>query len=200
MDPVRMAIFASGGGSNARVLEAWFSGPAAASGVPALYVTNNPHSGVVAQGTAAGVPVVVTGRGRHSDGAWLVSLLESHGIGLIVLAGYLKRVPEAVVARYPGRILNLHPALLPKFGGKGMYGMNVHKAVISSGEKQSGITIHYVNERYDEGEILFQAAADIPEGTSPEQLQRMVQALEHEHFPRIVEKVCKKLRSEGNNA
>ncbi|RMG57163.1 MAG: phosphoribosylglycinamide formyltransferase [Bacteroidetes bacterium] len=190
--PTRIAIFASGGGSNAKLLLERFQGHDAAEVV--LLVTNNPQSGVWAFGPDFGVPVQGLEGRQYQEGSYLLDLLQTYQIDLIVLAGYLKLVPEAVVKAYPRRILNIHPALLPSYGGKGMYGMNVHRAVIAHQEPQSGITIHYVNEVYDQGEILFQASVAIEADWSPEDLQRAVQQLEHQHFFSIVEKVARDLQ------
>jgi phosphoribosylglycinamide formyltransferase-1 len=112
--------------------------------------------------------------------------VSSYGVKYVVLAGYMKLIPSEFISQFRNRILNIHPALLPKYGGKGMYGMNVHRAVIKNKEPESGITIHLVNEKYDEGPILFQAQCSIDEGDSPELLAEKIHALEHEHFPQVI--------------
>lgn len=124
---------------------------------------------------------------RWKDGNWIADNLEANRINLVVLAGFLRMIPKELVHRYNDRILNIHPALLPKFGGKGMYGQNVHQAVITSGENQSGITIHKVNEDYDKGEIIFQKEVDIARGMDADDLQKAVQKLEHHYYPRVIE-------------
>lgn len=191
--PVRIAIFASGGGSNARLLLQRFAGHA--RGQVVLLVTNNPQSGVWDFGPAHEVPVALLAGAQHRDGAYIQQLLAVHEVDLVVLAGYLKLIPAEVVAAFPQRILNIHPALLPAYGGKGMYGMNVHEAVIAAGEPVSGITIHYVNEVYDQGETLFQAQVSVAPDWSPADLQRAVQQLEHQYFFPVVEKVCEDLQA-----
>ncbi|TAE46051.1 MAG: phosphoribosylglycinamide formyltransferase [Bacteroidetes bacterium] len=163
----------------------------------ALLMSNNPHSGIFDFAPTFGVPALLMPPGKHRDGVWLREQLRAAGIDLVVLAGYLKLIPAELTAAFPDRILNIHPSLLPRFGGKGMYGMKVHESVISSGETESGMTIHYVNERYDEGEVLFQAKVAIGPGWTPQQLQQAVQKLEHEYFPVWVEKVCMNLRQLG---
>jgi phosphoribosylglycinamide formyltransferase-1 len=130
---------------------------------------------------------VVLNKKHFRDGEFLTALMQQYDIDLIVLAGYLKLIPTPLIQAYPTTILNIHPALLPKFGGKGMYGMNVHKAVISSGETHSGMTIHRVNERYDEGEILFQVQVPIQSDWDANTLQKEVLKLEHKHYARVIE-------------
>jgi phosphoribosylglycinamide formyltransferase-1 len=120
------------------------------------------------------------------NGQLLGHLVSSYGVKYVVLAGYMKLIPSEFISQFRNRILNIHPALLPKYGGKGMYGMNVHRAVIKNKEPESGITIHLVNEKYDEGPILFQAQCSIDEGDSPELLAEKIHALEHEHFPQVI--------------
>ena len=133
--------------------------------------------------------------GGFRDGAFLLDLLRRYEVELIVLAGYMRLIPAAVVAAYPRRILNIHPALLPAYGGKGMYGMNVHEAVISAQEKQSGITIHYVNEVYDAGEVILQARVEVEPDWQATDLQQAVLRLEHALYPQVVEKVCRELQA-----
>jgi phosphoribosylglycinamide formyltransferase-1 len=123
-------------------------------------------------------------------GEKMLVLLRGHQIDFIVLAGFLLRIPEILLHAYPDKIINIHPALLPKFGGKGMYGDKVHEAVVAAGEKESGITIHYINERYDEGQIIFQATCEVLSEDSPADVARKVHALEYAHFPEIIEKVA----------
>jgi phosphoribosylglycinamide formyltransferase-1 len=118
-----------------------------------------------------------------------VPVLKSHTIHFVVLAGFLWKIPLSLIQAYPNQIINLHPALLPKFGGKGMYGMHVHDAVITAGEKESGITIHYVNEELDKGDIIFQAKCSIEKDDTPESLSQKVRKLEHGYFPMIIEKL-----------
>lgn len=188
---VRIAIFASGGGSNARTILEHTENYAGAEVV--LLVTNNPDSGAIRFVRQFSCPAIVLSKKQYQDGDYINQLLSAHRVDLVVLAGYLKLVPAATVRAFPNRILNIHPALLPAYGGKGMFGMNVHNRVISNGEKASGITIHYVNEVYDDGEILFQKAVEIGENWTPGQLQKEVQKLEHQHFWEVIKKVCENI-------
>ncbi len=190
--PVRIAIFASGGGSNARVLLDHFRGSYV--GEIVLLATENPHSGILHFAPEYGVPAVVFPPQAHRDGAYLLELLRSYRIELLVLAGYLKKIPDAVVHDFPQRVLNIHPSLLPAYGGKGMYGLRVHQAVIEAGERYSGMTIHYVNEVYDQGQIVFQERLPVGEGMSPEALQMAVLKLEHKYYPKTVEKVAQTIQ------
>lgn len=123
------------------------------------------------------------------SGEPILSVLEEESIDYIILAGFLLKVPETIIDAYPDRIINIHPALLPKFGGKGMYGDHVHKAVRQSGETESGITIHFVNKHYDEGNIIFQAKCIVEPHDSYEDIARKVHALEYEHFPKVIEMI-----------
>ncbi len=192
MPSTRIAIFASGGGSNAEAIARHIQ---SIDGIEiALICTNNPSAGVIDRAKRLGIPCEVLHKTQYRDGAFMQQLMEANTIDLIVLAGYLKLIPSAFTRHYDHRIVNIHPALLPAYGGKGMYGMNVHKAVISSGEKASGMTIHYVNEVYDEGEIIFQAQLLVEKGWSPEDLQQAVLKLEHKYFPTIVEEIAKNLK------
>jgi formyltetrahydrofolate-dependent phosphoribosylglycinamide formyltransferase (EC 2.1.2.2) len=119
----------------------------------------------------------------------ILAVLQEYRIDFIVLAGFLLRVPDLLLHAYPNKIINIHPALLPKYGGKGMYGERVHQAVVAAGEKESGITIHYINERYDEGSVIFQAVCPVLPEDSPDDVARKVHALEYEHFPVVIERV-----------
>ena len=192
---IKIAIFASGGGSNARKILESFSDFSEARVV--LLVTNNPESGVFQFGPKHNLPVELMGKSQYRNGDHLIEVLKKHQIDMIILAGYLKLIPGKVVSQFHNRILNIHPALLPAYGGKGMYGMNVHRAVIANREKESGITIHYVNERYDEGEIIFRKSLNIGPDWTPERLQKEVLKLEHQHFSEEIKKVCKKFYLES---
>ena len=182
----RIAILASGSGSNAQCLVEHFRGHAAAEVV--LIGCDQPNAGVLQRAWDLGVPSYLFNGAQLKDGTVLHEL-QGLQVDLIVLAGFLRLIPAAMVQACPGRILNIHPALLPKYGGKGMYGQRVHEAVIAAGERESGITIHLVNEHYDEGEHLFQArCAVLPEDT-PDTLAQRIHTLEHAHFPRVVEEL-----------
>ncbi|MEL6193709.1 MAG: phosphoribosylglycinamide formyltransferase [Bacteroidota bacterium] len=193
---VNIAIFASGGGSNARKILAHQSQQD--SYQTSLLITNSPKSGVFQIGHDFGIPAMKLSPTQYRDGAFLTSLLAHFKVDVIVLAGYLKLIPADLVKAFPKRILNIHPSLLPKYGGKGMYGMKVHENVILYREKASGITIHYVNEIYDEGEVILQKEVEIAPQWTAIELQKEVQKLEHRFYPEIVEKVCLGVQNEGN--
>lgn len=185
-----IAIFASGGGSNAEVIIEHFQNSDTAK--IALIVSNNSNAYVIERAKNHDIPCVVHSK-EDADNGVLVVTLKEFGIDFIVLAGYLKRIHPDLVTNYPNRIVNIHPALLPKFGGKGMYGMNVHRAVVEANEKTSGITIHYVNENYDEGNIIEQHACLIEREATPETVQKQVLELEHKYFAQSIEMLVRKL-------
>lgn len=189
--PAAIAIFASGAGSNAQKIMEHLEGHVSMQ--VALVVCNKPDAGVLSIARTHGIPTLLIEKERFFRGDAYLAELEKYHIRFIVLAGFLWKVPDALVQAYPDRIINIHPALLPKYGGKGMYGMRVHEAVIAAGEKESGITIHYVNEHFDEGAPIFQARCPIEPGDTPEQLAQKIHALEHRYFPEIVEKTVEKL-------
>jgi phosphoribosylglycinamide formyltransferase-1 len=176
-----IAIFASGTGSNAEKIIEYFKQHEGIANVR-LIVSNRADAPVLDMAEREGVDRFVLKRKVFYQTKDLLDLLHKYQIDLIVLAGFLWLVPAYLVEAYQGKMINIHPALLPKFGGKGMYGMNVHKAVKEKGEKESGITIHYVNEAYDEGNIIFQAKCDIAPEDQPKDIARKVQKLEHLHF------------------
>ncbi|HVZ24711.1 MAG TPA: phosphoribosylglycinamide formyltransferase, partial [Sediminibacterium sp.] len=189
LQPARVciAIFASGTGSNAaRIMERLQNHPSARV---ALVVCNKPGAGVIGIAEKAGIPVLLIEKERFFKGDAYLSELEKAHIQWIVLAGFLWKVPARLVNAFPGHLINIHPALLPKFGGKGMYGQHVHAAVIAAGEKESGITIHYVNEHFDEGAPIFQAKCPVSPEDTPESLAAKIHQLEHRYFPEIVEKL-----------
>ena len=182
--PKKIVVFASGSGSNAEqiILKAqdyrWAQ-------VSAIYC-NNPEAGVLQRAERMGVPVRLFGNGQLNDPDFVLSWLLQDAPDLIVLAGFLRKIPEFIVEAFPRKIVNIHPALLPEFGGKGMYGMHVHRAVKESGAQKTGITIHYVNAAYDEGAIIFQADTPVTSTDQPEDIARKVQGLEHKHFATVV--------------
>ncbi len=181
----RLAILASGSGSNAQRFIAYFSEHPDIE--VAVILSNTPAAYVLKRSEDAGIPAVVVRKSDWENKEVIEALLLLHSVDAIVLAGYLLLLPSWLIAMFPRKIFNIHPALLPDFGGKGMYGIHVHRAVINSGAMQSGITIHLVNEAYDEGEILFQAKLDVQPEDTPESLARRVLELEHLHYPRVVE-------------
>ncbi len=176
---------ASGGGSNVANFIRYFSRHPHIE--VALVVSDNPGAGALQRSREAGVPCEVIGPGTWSDAEVLEQLFSSYGIDAVVLAGYLKLIPPRLVNRYAGRMFNIHPALLPDYGGKGMYGMHVHRAVIRANDRQSGISIHLVDEEYDRGPIIFQDTVEVVPTDSPETLAEKIRQLEHRHYPRVVE-------------
>jgi phosphoribosylglycinamide formyltransferase-1 len=182
-----IAIFASGSGSNAQNIAQYFRGRADIK--VALVLSNNPEAYVLKRAAELGIPFYVFDRAEFYQTNTVEKVLKEHGIDLIVLAGFLWLVPDYLLRSYPSRIINIHPALLPKFGGKGMYGEKVHQAVISAGEKFTGITIHFINEVYDDGEIIFQKSFEIQPDDTPASIAQKVHALEYEYFPQMIEKV-----------
>lgn len=180
----RLAIFASGSGTNAEQIFRYFSGHASIHSV--LLVSNNPDAYALTRAADHHIPTAVFNRSEFNDGTVLKEL-ESHHVTHVILAGFLWLVPENILKAFSGRIINIHPALLPDFGGKGMYGMKVHQAVKAAGLGKTGITIHEVNENYDEGRIIFQASCEISPSDEPENIARKVHALEYQYFPSVIE-------------
>lgn len=181
----RLAIFASGNGTNAQRIIEYFSGHPTIT--VKLVLSNKPDAGVVDRAKNLGVETMVFNRLSFYE-TWMVpEKLTSCRIDFIILAGFLWLIPKNILTAYPGRIINIHPALLPKYGGKGMFGNSVHEAVIAAGDPESGITIHHVDENYDEGRIIFQAKCTITEKDTPESLAVKVHQLEYRHFPEVIE-------------
>lgn len=180
-----VVIFASGSGSNAANIIDYFRNNPDVE-INAVFC-NRPGAGVIAKADGFAIPCEVFNRSTYQDSDQFLKLLQSYNPDLIVLAGFLWMIPDYMVNTYPNKIVNIHPALLPKYGGKGMYGKNVHEAVFQNNEKESGITIHYVNEHYDEGQIIFQATCKVSEEDTPETIEKKVRALELEHYPKIIE-------------
>ncbi|MBD0831137.1 phosphoribosylglycinamide formyltransferase [Aestuariibaculum sediminum] len=183
----RIVIFASGSGSNAENLVEYFSNSNKASVVQIL--TNNPLAKVLDRAKRLKVSALSFNKVALTETNDVLKLLQATNPDLIVLAGFLWKFPENIINKFPNKVINVHPALLPKFGGKGMYGMNVHKAVVENNETETGITIHYVNENYDEGAIIFQAKCDVKANDSAEDVAAKIHNLEMEHFPKVVEQL-----------
>ncbi len=183
---MNIAIFASGNGSNAQRIIEHFRNNANIS--VKLIATNNPSAFVIARAATLKISSFVFSNKELRETTIVIEKLKDLKIDFIVLAGFLIRIPENLTKAYHGRIVNIHPALLPKYGGKGMYGQHVHEAVIAEGEKKSGITIHYVNDHYDEGGIIFQAECDVLPGDTPDSLATRIHNLEHCYYPEIIEK------------
>jgi phosphoribosylglycinamide formyltransferase-1 len=187
-----IAIFASGTGTNARAIIQFFKkNPESAKVV--LIVSNNPLAGVLLIADVEKIPVFIIPKEDLEIGKNTLAVLQQNHIDFIVLAGYLKKIPEILVNHFEGKMVNIHPALLPKFGGKGMYGDRVHESVIKSGDKESGITIHHVNSKYDEGDIIFQAKCSISENETPQSLSLKVRELEHLYYPTEIYRIIQSL-------
>ena len=183
----QIAIFASGNGSNAGAIIEYFK--AHSSVKVALVVTNNPEAGVIKIAHSHKIISAIVSKNALNDPEILGRLLTALNIDMIVLAGFLQLIPDHLIQAFPKRIINIHPALLPKHGGKGMYGIRVHEAVLTHGDPETGITIHFVNEHYDEGEVILQKATAVDGGDTAETVARKVQQLEHEWFPKTIEKL-----------
>lgn len=187
---IRIAILASGSGTNAQKLMEHFAAHTAVE--VALVACDRPGAGVVQRAWNMGVPCYLFGT-EELRGGLLQHELENARIDLVVLAGFLRLLPEGLVRAWPGRMLNIHPSLLPKYGGKGMYGNHVHEAVLAAGDPESGITIHVVNERYDEGRVLFQAKCPVLPSDDAGALAGRIHQLEHAHYPAVVEQYVQSL-------
>lgn len=188
----RIAIFASGSGSNAQKILEHFRYHD--QGEVVIILTNNPQSYVLQRADNFEIPSHVFTRQEFYQTDEVIKLLKSMEVDLIVLAGFLWLVPASLLKGFPNQIINIHPALLPKYGGKGMYGDNVHKAVLANGETESGITIHFVNEHFDEGETIHQAKFKIEPGDTLDSIKLKGQQLEHQHFPKVIEGLLKRVR------
>lgn len=184
---INVAIFASGNGSNAlRLCEQFRAHPKICI---ALIITDNPQAGVIRVAAHSGVPCKKITREELRQAAPVSAILSESKIEFIILAGFLRLIPREIIHDFPQRMINIHPALLPAYGGKGMYGAHVHKAVLQNREKESGISIHYVNEHYDEGDVIFQASCAVSSHDTPGTLAEKIHALEYLHFPTVAEQV-----------
>lgn len=179
-----IAIFASGSGSNAENIVHYFKESPDVK--IALIVCNKPEAYVMERAGRLGIPATILTNAQMKDETEVLALLARYGIDFIVLAGYLLRIPAYLVQAFPKAIVNIHPALLPLHGGKGMYGDHVHEEVIRCGDKESGITIHYVNEQYDSGAIIFQAKCPVLPADTPHDLASRIHELEYAHFPHVI--------------
>jgi phosphoribosylglycinamide formyltransferase-1 len=206
-----LAIFASGAGSNAQKIIDYFASPPAplpatagqaiaerggmnpSKIVVSLIVCNNPDAGVLKIAAKENIPALIIEKEKFFRNNGYVDELKQKHIDFIVLAGFLWKIPAVLIKAYRNRIINIHPALLPLYGGKGMYGNKVHAAVIASGEKESGITIHYVDEQYDNGDIIFQAKCPVLPGDTPDSLALRIHKLEHGHYAEVIESIVGKL-------
>ncbi|MEQ9438843.1 MAG: phosphoribosylglycinamide formyltransferase [Cyclobacteriaceae bacterium] len=182
-----IAVFASGNGTNAEKIFERFQAHDSIRVV--LLLTNNPTAGVIARAARFNIPVEVFDKSILTKTDEIVKTLQSYQVDWVVLAGFMLMVPQNLIDAFPQRMVNIHPALLPAYGGKGMYGMHVHRAVVEAKESVTGITIHYVNEHYDEGKVIFQASCVIQPYDTAETVADKVHRLEHEHYPRIIEEI-----------
>jgi phosphoribosylglycinamide formyltransferase-1 len=193
MEKHRLAIFASGQGSNAVNIMTYFKSHPLIE--VAIVVTNNASAGVIAHAESFQVPVKVITNEEAATSDFLIKICSVAKCDLIILAGYLRMIPAEFAQAYDKKIINIHPSLLPKFGGKGMYGDRVHQAVITSGEKESGITVHFVNAAYDEGEIIGQASCKLDSNETLESLKQKISILERDNFPKMIEQTITSLHA-----
>ena len=184
----RIVIFASGSGTNAENISRFFKQSEVASVVH--IVTNKKNAKVIDRAKILKIKSLIFSKKELLEEGELLKFLKKEA-DIIVLAGFLWKIPQHIVSAFPNKIINIHPALLPKFGGKGMYGMNIHKSVIESKEKETGITIHYVNEKYDDGAIIFQVKTSVLPSETAEDVAKKIHQLEYEHFPRVIEAIIK---------
>lgn len=183
----RIVIFASGSGTNAQKIIEHFQPYSIAKVVRVL--SNNKDAKVLERAKNLGVPTSAFTREALNDRRGVLKILKNEAPDLIVLAGFLWKFPEVILQEFPRKVINIHPALLPKYGGKGMYGKHVHEAVAANGDVETGITIHYVNENYDEGAIIFQASVALETHESAESIAEKVHSLEYTHYPKVIEKL-----------
>ncbi len=189
----KIAIFASGSGSNAQKIIEHFKRSAVAEVV--LILSNNPNAYVLQRADNFEIPSHSFSRHEFYDTGQVVKLLKNLQVDLVVLAGFLWLIPSSLLAAFPNRIINIHPSLLPKYGGKGMYGDKVHQSILDNKEEESGITIHFVNEHFDEGEVIHQSRFKIDPKDNIEVVKFKGQQLEHHHFPRVIEHLLAKMKS-----
>lgn len=182
-----IAILASGSGTNAENIIRYFQDKG--SDCVRLVLTNKQNAYVLERAKTLNVPCAYLAKGDWESGEPVLSVLREHNIDFVVLAGFLARIPDTILHAYPNKMINIHPSLLPKFGGKGMYGDRVHEAVIAAGEKESGITIHYTNEHYDEGAIICQEKCPVMSEDTPDSLAHRIHALEYEYYPKVIDKL-----------
>lgn len=182
----RIVVFASGSGSNAENIIKFFNHTKTAKVTQVL--SNNEHAKVFERCKRLNTKCVYISKFQFSESDYVLNLLKEEA-DFIILAGFLRKIPKEIIDAFPNRIINIHPALLPKYGGKGMYGMHVHEAVKANNEKETGITIHYVNENYDEGAIIFQAKTSLSKEDTPATIAAKIHELEQRYFPRVIEDV-----------
>ena len=183
----RIVIFASGSGTNAQRIAEYFSKNPSIS-IERIYC-NKKDAYVLHRAANLGIPTTIFNRNDFYESDKVVRLIQKDNPDLIILAGFLWLIPDFIIKQFPNKIINIHPALLPKYGGKGMYGSFVHETIIKAGEKESGITIHYVNEYYDEGMTIFQVKCPVKETDTPDALATRIHQLEYQHYPEVIEKM-----------
>ena len=183
----KIAIFASGSGTNAQNIIEYLNNKGIAK--TEIILSNKKDSYVLERARQFDVPTVVFNRDEFYNSDTIPNLLDKYQVDLVILAGFLWLIPENLLKAYPNKIVNIHPALLPKYGGKGMYGAKVHESVVENKEEWTGITIHYINERYDEGDIIFQAKCKVEPSDNAETVAQKVHSLEYKHFPKIIEDI-----------
>jgi phosphoribosylglycinamide formyltransferase-1 len=193
----RIVIFASGSGTNAQNVIRYFQQGELAEVV--LVLTNKKDAKVIERAKNLNVESLFFNKSELLDEKGVLQVLKDINPDLIVLAGFLLKFPESILNNFHNRVINLHPALLPKYGGKGMYGHHVHQAVIESGEKETGITIHYVNENYDEGKIIFQKSTPLSDRDTPETVAEKIHQLEYKYFPKVIESVLQSIETKQSN-
>ena len=181
---IKLAIFASGSGTNAENITTYFKSHPSIS--VSLILSNKPDAYVITRAKQLNIPFYIFDKEQLNNSTHVYDILDKNSIDYIILAGFLLKIPEKMVEKYPDRIINIHPALLPNWGGKGMYGMNVHKAVVNAGEKETGITIHIVDEKYDNGRILFQTKCPVTPSDTPDTVAEKIHQLEQDNFPRVI--------------
>ncbi len=189
----KIAIFASGGGTNAENIISYFKDKTEVAKI-AFVVTNNAQAGVINRCKRLAIPVFILNNASFDHPMALLNFLQKNNINWIILAGFLRKISPILIDNFSNRIINIHPALLPKYGGKGMYGHHVHQAIVAAKEKESGITIHYVNQNYDEGAIIFQAKCELAHDETSVSLAAKIHQLEQKHFPLILEQLLQKER------
>jgi len=185
MSFIKLAIFASGSGTNAENIIKHFSNHPTCK--VSLILSNKKNAYVLERAKRFKIPFVIFDRDQLENSTFVDDIMSSYNINYIILAGFLLKIPDRLLNKYPKKIINIHPALLPKYGGKGMHGMNVHSAVINDGETESGITIHLVNNEYDKGTIIFQAKCNVEKEDTPETLATKIHQLEQQYFPEVIE-------------
>ena len=187
--PIRLAILGSGNGTNAQQISEYFAGR---TDVEVACIIYNKRDAYIAQRAQnLGIEAHYFSRADFYENGAVLRCLQAHGIDWVILAGFLWLVPQEILDAYPDRIINIHPALLPKYGGKGMYGHHVHEAVVAAGERETGITIHLVDHRYDCGTTLFQARCEVLPTDTPDDVAAKIHLLEKEHFPRVIDETVK---------